>query len=516
MTVDISMPSKKNFTWCAAFFCLLSVNIAALAQESDRTIARSEAQSIDRFERILDRQLIERFSPGMAIAVVANGEIVFAKGYGVTDLQRPQTITGDTPFYIASTTKSLTAHIAIELEQQGRFSLKTPVKQLMPQLRFHPDINVDLITLESLLNHTHGIDGDGPITFRTAFSAQYRDIDDLLSLLIYHRPAKNGNQFRYSNIGPILAAYIIERKTNKSWQDLIDEYIFKRLDMRHSANRTSQLSAVALAQPYEFKGDVFQSVAIKKEDANMHAAGGTFSSANDMAAWLGVHLEQSKWNGKTVYDAKLIAQAFKQTATQQRNVAGFNRKGWSLGWDIAEYKGQLSYARPGGFAGFSSHISMMPERGFGVVVLANGGQLASVVSQYIVDVLYAELLQEPDRIAQRIQSAAKLEKQYSQIVDREKASMAQRAQRQTTMPLPLSTYSGQFKSPVASLIFTELEGRLQIKIGKLSETLEVFDATQHAFRTEITGSGQIIKFLLEDGKVTGIDFGGDVYRKLSL
>lgn len=333
----------NKFRKLALVIAIASVGVStasiSIAQESAATKAAIDYRAAD-IEQLLNSALIEKYSPGLAVAVVANGKVLFSKGYGKTEIGKTTAVTADTPFYIASTTKSFIGHIAAQLAHDGTVSLTTPVTELMPELRFHPDIKAESITLTSLLNHTHGIDGNGPITYRTAFTAEYANKKQLFDLLAQHPAAKNGNAFEYSNIGPILAAYILEQKTGKAWQDMIDQMIFQAIPICHSANRLSQLGNVAIAQGHEIGNDGFHPSKTKKQDANMHAAGGTYSSANDLAAWLSVHLQQGKWQGKTVYPAALIDKAWAATAQQERTTQGMKRTGWSLGWDIAEYNGQ--------------------------------------------------------------------------------------------------------------------------------------------------------------------------------
>lgn len=491
----------------------LSTSTISIAQEAVMPSAANAPRAAD-IEQLLSPTLIGKYSPGLAIAVVADGKLLFSKGYGTTEIGKATAITADTPFYIASTTKVFTGHIAAQLAHDGIVSLTTPVTELMPELRFHPSIKTESITLTSLLNHTHGIDGNGPITYRTAYTAEYANKKQLLDLLAQHPAAKNGNAFEYSNIGPILAAYILEHKTGKAWQDMVDQMIFQAIPMRHSANRLSQLSKLTIAQGHEIGSDGFHPSKTKKQDANMHAAGGTYSSANDLAAWLGVHLQHGKWQGKTVFPASLVDKAWTATAQQDRTAQGVKRTGWSLGWDIGEYKGQKTYLRHGGFTGYGSYVSMMPERGLGVVVLTNGGQLGNMMSQYIADTVYAYLLQEPDRLAKRTNEEAKLEATFPKIMQAQLAEKEKRAARQTAMPLPMENYAGVFQSAIGNLHCAIKDNRLHLQMGIAQDYPEVFSAEKHAFRTELLGSGQLLSYVFKDEKIVGITLGGVLYNKM--
>lgn len=490
-------------------------NVLLAATSSELAIPRLNTKTdyIENIGRILNAKLIEQYSPGLSVAIVADGKVILSKGFGTTQIGGSVSVTPDTPFYIASSSKSFTAHISSYVAQTKPFMMVTPVQKLMPTLRFHPSVNAEKVTLESLLNHTHGISGDGPVTYRTAFTGEYQNTQELLSLLSYHSASAAGNSFEYSNLGPVLAAYILEHITGKHWQDLIDDEIFRALNMRNSANRLSQLDSRTVAQGHEFSGDVFVPSKMKKIDKNMHAAGGTYSSANDLAAWLGVHLQQGRWQGKAIFPPELMAEAWKQTATQNRVVGNMKRVGWSLGWDIAEYKGQKIYLRPGGFTGYSAHMSMMPERGFGVVVLSNGGQLSGMMNQYIVDAIYAGLLNEADHEARQLDAENKLQANYAKMRQAQLADKQKRAARQQALPLPMSTYAGTFESELGTLECQIKNNQLVLKLGIAEADTEVFNATEHAFRTELIGRGQILTYVLKDDKVTGVNLGEKFFSK---
>ncbi|HEU5186539.1 MAG TPA: serine hydrolase domain-containing protein, partial [Gemmatimonadaceae bacterium] len=125
----------------------------------------------------LDSTLAQVFAldlaPGMSIAVVRDTQVIYAKGFGWADVEARTPVTPQTIFYIASTTKSFTGLAAALLAEQGRLDLDAPLSRYLPTARLQTPLNPDSITLRSLLSHTHGIHGDGPIIFRTAYSGQH-------------------------------------------------------------------------------------------------------------------------------------------------------------------------------------------------------------------------------------------------------------------------------------------------------------------------------------------------------
>jgi len=110
--------------------------------------------------------------PGLAVAVVRGGEVVYLRGFGEADREAGGAVTPDTPFYIASATKPFTALAAVLLDRQGALDLDASLAALFPDVAFAPEVRAGEVTVRHLLSHTHGIE-NGPIGFRAAFSGEH-------------------------------------------------------------------------------------------------------------------------------------------------------------------------------------------------------------------------------------------------------------------------------------------------------------------------------------------------------
>ncbi len=151
---------KKMLVILAVSSVTPNVLLATTSSELTSLAFALNTEATENLERTLNAKLIEQFSPGLSVAVVADGKIVLSKGFGKTQIGGSVAITPDTPFYIASSTKSFTAHITSDYGRAKPLLMTTPVQKLMPTLRFHPNVKAEQVTLETLLNHTHGISGD--------------------------------------------------------------------------------------------------------------------------------------------------------------------------------------------------------------------------------------------------------------------------------------------------------------------------------------------------------------------
>lgn len=170
--------------------------------------------------------------------------------------------------------------------------------------------------------------------------------------------------------------------------------------------------------------------------------------------------------------------------------------------------------RPGGFPGYASHISFMPEKGVGVVVLANGGGLAAPLIDYVVATAYAQRLESPQREADSAKGLARLQTIPQQARQQLAKSQAARVARQVPLPLTLQSYAGRYTGPLGDMVWSVTDGRLSVSMGQIATQAEVFDAAQHAVRVELTGSGQVVTFEAVGDTVSGLTYGNQFYRKV--
>lgn len=454
-------------------------------------------------------------TPGMSVAVVADGRIVWEAGFGDADREMQRPVRPGTRFYIASTSKALTALAAARLAARGTLDLDATLARALPGAAFAPGVSADSIRVRDLLTHTHGIDGQGPISMRVAFTGEYSN-DDLLRLLASHRPAKGGRAFRYSNLGYDLVGVILAPGETGGWKDVVEREVTRPLGMTATTAWRSRVPDDSLAQPYELGRDGMERVRLGKEDSNMGPAGGHFSTAPDLARLLIAELGGGQVAGRQVIERGVIAGTQRLHAQQDREYALYHRHGWGLGWDLGTYEGDTLLSRFGGFDGYRSHVSFMPRRGLGVVVLANGGGAASLPVELMAAGLYDRLLDKPGaraRFAERLAMA-------TERGERGRAGIAadreQRAARPQTLPLPLEAYVGRYVSPTYGTLVLEVgDGRLQAAMGAARCPVEVFDGTKHQLRVELFGSGEVIGAILgEDGRsVAALEFQGTRFER---
>ncbi|NQY63232.1 MAG: beta-lactamase family protein [Alteromonadaceae bacterium] len=432
-----------------------SNTIANLEQQTDLVQQTNFNDSFNRFMHHLNTEL--EINSGTAISVVKNDKILYQQNFGYADIKKKQAVTNNTLFYIASTTKPLFALALMQELQKNNQGLESTLAELFPNIAFANGSAVSSTTVKQLLNHTSGLEGNG-LTAALALSGQYnqKTLLEFLTQLtkITKVPANNDanvGTFDYSNLGYNILSLAFNNNNNfqKSWQSALIDNVFHPLAMTHSSPFYSYAKKQhwQISKPYSFFSESIESpLYLEKSDNVMHAAGGVISTANDMANLLLVQLNKGKLNGKQVLSADLIKLSQQVTADVDSKKGDFKRTGYALGWYVGEYKSEELYHHFARFAGFRPHVSFIPKRKIGLVILNNEGDLNDKVTDIIADFAYSTLLGETGVEARLKKRIAKLKVMASKY--RKKVLTKETAYK--SMPwklnLPNNAYLGHYKN----------------------------------------------------------------------
>ncbi len=431
---------------------------------------QDEPQELPRYVADLMKKI--PVTPGLAIAVVRGDKVIFVQGFGYRDVKAKLPVTPQTGFYIASTTKSFTGTAAKLLADEGKLDLDAPVKKYFPNLALKTPLATEQISLRDLLTHRSGISNEA-INLRAAYTGQY-DSDILLRLLAdYSKPISP--DFRYSNIGYIVAALAMEKATGESWQKTIERKILTPLEM----NQTTAFASVAQASgnfalPYLSENGSFVELPYK-QDNTMHAAGGMISSADDLAKWLIANINGGKYKGKQVIPAAALEEILSPQINQNREFYKFKRYAYGLGWNIGTYNGEKFVHCFGEFPGFRPHVSFMPAHNLGVVVLANESTESFTLPDLIATDIYDFLLQKKPL---QVNANPKID-QYIADLQKNKEERAKKAtaklrdrQSVTAPSFELKVYTGTYKNDELGQIIISIEGSsLTARFGNLVSSL---------------------------------------------
>lgn len=386
--------------------------------------------------------------PGMAVAIVKDGKIVVAKGYGVRKLGDPTPVDEHSMFGIGSNTKAFTTAALAGLVDAGKLSWDDPVYQRLPGFVMYDPYVSHEMTIRDLLTHRSGMGlGEGDLLF-WPHSTYTRE--EVIYKLRFMKPTSSfRSHYAYDNLLYMTAGQIIPAVTGVSWDDYIRQHIFAPLGMNNSnVSNTAFKSGDNYAFPHERVDGKLQVIHFGVLD-NAGPAGAINSCAADMAKWVQLQLNRGKfadrdgrlfseqqskemWSPQTILP---IRDALPPLARLKPNFADY-----ALGWGLRDYHGRKLAGHTGGVAGFVSRVMLVPEENLGVVVLTNaeeGGAFDSIL-YYVLDHYFG--LPPTDWI-----SAFKSVKDTEEKEAAEAMKKAEGARAADSKPsLPLERYAGAY------------------------------------------------------------------------
>jgi len=451
-------------------------------------------RDIDRFVMKTLRTLPE--IPSIGVAVVRDGKS-YARGYGYADVARRVPADAETGYYNGSNTKAYTAVVCAMLAHEGVLDLDVPVSTYLPELRFPAPIEPGQTTLRRFLSHTSEVSNDA-VTYRTAFSGEHSP-ELLVRILGMSKPGTKG--FRYDNLGYVVASLVIERVTGKKWQDVLDERLFEPLGMRRTTAYMSEGRRHPIAAPYDLRGQAEMTLVEFgwKDDSMMHGAGGIVTTPADLAKWLEANVTQGRIGSRQVIPAAAFAETQKQQTEAKRDSYLFSRNGYGLGWYQSDLHGEKALYHGGGYTGWRSIYSFLPERKMAVGAMTNAG-LSHSPSELVSAYIYDRLLNVPDVEKTYDEKLAQLRTRFDTVKKNFIADGEKRAGRQSMLGRPLSAYAGRYEGPTLGTLAIELRGeKLVASIGRLSSELQPFTEPESARVELIPGSGEVLRFQFSTG-----------------
>lgn len=446
-------------------------------------------------DRFADKLVEMGAAPGIGLAIVQDDWVLHARGFGAADTNTGRQVDTKTAFYIASSTKALTATAVVTLADRGLLDLHAPITAYIPELRFRAPLDADSISIHDLLTMTHGIHQElGPVVFRTAFTGDFTRAQ-LIDALREYDPASTGRRFAYGNLGYNLLGMVLERTSSESWKEVVRQEVLDPFAMEQTTGYVSRIPPEHLAQPHGFEPNGFERIPLRKADVNMHAAGGHFATARDLARFVAVHLSGRTVGGRGMVPHWGALQATqRQHVEQDRQYLSLHRFGWGYGWDLGTYEGDTVVHRHGGFPGYHSHMSFMPEHGIGVVVLVNGDGptpfAADLLATYVYDRLRDKTGVE-DTFAARIDG---LGERMREVRPRLTAHLEERKARLAPLTHPLEHYAGVYENArYGRMEWRVVANGLEVRMGVAGGRAEVFDASEDVLRVELAG-GSLLDF----------------------
>jgi CubicO group peptidase (beta-lactamase class C family) len=455
--------------------------------------------------------------PGLALAVVVDDRVVLTRGWGVADREAGLPATDETLFYIASSTKPYVALLAAVLDARGTMPLESSLASHAPDVRFDPEIGADRVTLRHLLTHTSGVDNE-PIGVRVAFTGQH-DPDTLWRLLAGTTPNENHpfGQYRYTNVGYNIYAVLLERETGKPWQERLTAEILDPLGLSRTTPYVSKAERKGwpMARPYIglLPGGV-QRVPLEKHDNTMQSAGGLLTTAEDLGRWLVFQLNDGRLDGRQVIDPAVVRATHEKRTDADDGHPPFGQTGYALGWSIGELDGHAALSHGGGFVGFRSMISFLPDEGIGVAVMANEGSVGGEVANVVLERAYRWWLDGDVESADA--AIDELVAKRDALRERIAADLAKRADREWMLSRPRRAYAGTYANDLfGTITVAESDGELSVTWGNLSCVGTPYPRSETIRVELVPGRGEVMAFGPDEGPVQSVELQDEVFERVA-
>jgi CubicO group peptidase (beta-lactamase class C family) len=320
--------------------------------------------------------------PGIAIAIVKDGKVVLAKGYGVRKMGEAAPVDENTLFGIGSNTKAFTSAALASLVDAGKISWDDKVYERLKGFQMYDPYVSHEMTIRDLLTHRSGMGlGEGDLLFwpHTTFTRE-----DIIYRLRFMKPASSfRSHYAYDNLMYIAAGQIIPAVTGKSWEEYLRERILEPLGMKTTNLSTTAFKPVDdYAWPHSKVDGKLQNIPFQDLD-NAGPAGAINSSVAEMAKWIMLQLNHGKIPGR---EERLFseaqshemwtAQTLTPISTEPSPISALRPQfaAYALGWGIRDYHGRKLVGHTGGVSGFVSRVMLAPEENLGMVILTNAEQ----------------------------------------------------------------------------------------------------------------------------------------------
>ncbi|HEY5885504.1 MAG TPA: serine hydrolase [Pyrinomonadaceae bacterium] len=445
-------------------FCLTLMLALTLAATRHSSVGLAQ-QPHDNFPKELDEYIaaaVKSEIPGMAIAIVKDGKVIVAKGYGVRELGKPELVDKDTIFDAASLTKSFTAAAVASLVDEKKMMWDAPVKRYLPTIEFPDPYLTANVTIRDLLAHRTGIHAsNGPAFFTGVNRSQLIGLIKHMKVVAPFR-----TQFIYSNVGYTVAGEAAAVAEGTTWEDLITKRFLEPLGMnRTSAVFTSKPASGNIASGHAFIYSSGTQIVTPREGPQRDVtgpAGALQSTAGDLATWMIFQLGDGTFQGKRILSAGALAETHapqtiiptNEAFRRSRQIGHFGA--YCLGWNGYEYRGNRMLWHSGSGDGFVSFMALLPESRLGVVVLSNSWKGGAPLNIAIVSRIVDHYLNLPTRdyVAEFREWSTRSTQQQMDGVRQFLASQI----KNTKPTLPLSEYAGVFRDQLGLEIKLSLEG----------------------------------------------------------
>lgn len=486
------MMTIRNLMTGGVMSALMSVGLFATATaqtQADSTPAANEASSASPLTsadiEVLATKALDQFdTPGMAIGIVHKGDVMFAGGFGHSNIDTEAPVTEDTLFRIASTTKAFTSAALAVLVDDGVLHWDDKVIDYLPDFRMSDPWVTREFTIRDLLTHRSGLGlGAGDLMLWPEPSGFSRA--ELIHNLRYLKPVSSfRSRYAYDNLLYIVAGEVAAAAAGTSWENLVQTRILNPLNMRCYAGDVPASKQNQTAVPYGLIDEEIAEITRNRiENASnvSAAAGGLVCNADGMTKWMLTQLSGGLGpTGVRVFSEKQrddmwTSQTILRVGQSEREMDGTHFKTYALGWRKEDMHGYEVVSHTGTLSGYQAFVGLVPELDLGVVILNNGSN--SGARSAIMQTVLKSHMGQPD--IDWVQYYADAQADWAARQDDASEASNDNDQGSGTVTMPIGDYAGLYEDPWFGKVDIAMVGdtlRFQSrKMVKMVGTLTPFD-----------------------------------------
>lgn len=452
--------------------------------------------ALEGFDAFVASCMDELKVPGLAVAVVKDGRLIYARGFGWRDLDKKLPVTPRTLFGIGSCSKAFTATTMGILVDEGRLDWDKPVRAYLPDFVLADPVASERLTPRDLISHRTGLPRHDNVWIRTPFTRQ--EIYERLRFLGFNRDIRQ--VYQYNNLMVMTAGYLVGRIVGASWEDFAQARILDPLGMSET-NFSTDVSRQApdFSRSYTLVQGQVEEFPFYNADA-LGPAGSINSNVMDMSRWVLANLNKGRYGDaldKALVSEKTLAQihAPQTVVPDMPRYAELFYASYGMGWRITAYRGHPLVSHGGAIMGFSAQVSMLPRDGIGVVLLNNleDAALNGPLAYNIFDRL---LGLEPVKWMQRVRDDA-----ARSAADAAQAKLEKDKDRKpgTSPSHPLADFAGLYEHPAYGTVEVSItDGGLRASYHQRTFVLEHFHHDVFRMRSDWMGVEYRVAFSLDD------------------
>jgi CubicO group peptidase (beta-lactamase class C family) len=349
---------------------ILLAPLCAHAQEKNRVAPEQVDKAIREIERLAQKQIQENALPGLAIAVVFQDKVRYAKGFGVRDVNTKVPVDADTVFQLASVSKSVGSTVVAGLVGEGKITWDSKLSVLDPTFAMFDRWVTREITIRDMYAHRSGLpEHAGDLLEDLGFTRA-----EILHRLRYQHPESSfRSHCAYTNFGMTEGGIAAAKAYGLAWEDASEQKLYRPLGMTSTSSRYSDFIAHTNKALGHVLTDGKWVQKFKRDPDAQSPAGGVSSSVNDAAKWMRLQLAKGKFDGKQIVDEKALVETH-----HPHMLTGFNPftrlpTFYGLGWNVSyDPEGRLRLNHSGAFdLGAATYVHLVPDEQLGIVVLTN-------------------------------------------------------------------------------------------------------------------------------------------------